>query len=262
MATYRLLQEMTRTEAKQLGPDAVLVFPTGATEQHGPHMPVGTDHFAVEHVARAGAEYAAAEIPVVVAPTLPFGSSHHHLPYGGTMSMSTETYFHTVYDLCESLIIGAYKRILILNGHGGNHEVVQLVARDLALKHPVHMAAASYWNIAWDALVAEDANGPGKLPGHAGFFETSVVMALRPELVREPRPHRDQVANTDPRGFSSIRIEHHNRWQAMDGYSDSPDRASAEYGNAFIQAAGKAVGQAIIDFYQSTVDFYQPNQLY
>lgn len=254
MATYRLLQELTRTEAKQLGPDAVLVFPTGATEQHGPHMPVGTDHFAVEHVARAAAEHAAADVPVVVAPTLPFGSSHHHLPFGGTMSMSTDTYFRAVYDLCESLIIGAYKRILILNGHGGNHELVQLVARDLALKHPVHMAAASYWNIAWDALVAEDANGPGMLPGHAGYFETSLVMALRPELVREPRPHRDKVSGTDARGFRSIRIESHNRWQAMDGFSDSPDRASAERGTAFLAAAGKAVGQAIVDSHRTTQD--------
>src|SRR5262249_11902179 len=133
MSNYRLFQELTRTEARNLGPSAVLLFPVGATEQHGPHLPVGTDHFAVEHIARAAADVAASQIPVVVTPPLPFGSSAHHIPFGGTMSLSTETYFRAVLELCEALILGDWRRIFILNGHGGNHEIVQLVARDLAL---------------------------------------------------------------------------------------------------------------------------------
>ena len=253
MATYRLFQELTRTEAKSLGRDAVLLFPVGATEQHGPHLPVGTDHFAVEHIARAAAEVAAQVVPVVVAPTLPFGSSHHHVPFGGTMSLSTETYYRTVYELCEALILGEYQRIFILNGHGGNHEIVQLVARDLALKHPVQMAAASYWNIAWEQFVAAEAHIGARLPGHAGFFETSLVMALRPELIREPRPHRDNVPNSDPRGFARpVRIETHGSWQSFDGYTDSPDRATTEKGRTFLDAAARAVGEAIVSFYQAT----------
>lgn len=251
--SYKLLQELTRTEAKHLGPEAVIVFPVGATEQHGPHLPTGTDHFAVEHIARAGAAVAAAHVPVVVAPTLPFGSSHHHIPFGGTMSLSTETYYRTVYELCEALILGAYRRIFILNGHGGNHELVQLVARDLALKHPVQMAAASYWNIAWDAFIEAGAHLGARLPGHAGFFETSLVMALRPDLIREPRPHRDHVPNADPRGFARpVRIETHGSWQSFDGYTDSPARATADHGRTFLDAAGQTVGEAILHFYRST----------
>jgi creatinine amidohydrolase len=251
--SYKLLQELTRTEAKHLGPEAVIVFPVGATEQHGPHLPTGTDHFAVEHIARAGAAVAAAHVPVVVAPTLPFGSSHHHIPFGGTMSLSTETYYRTVYELCEALILGAYRRIFILNGHGGNHELVQLVARDLALKHPVQMAAASYWNIAWDAFIEAGAHLGARLPGHAGFFETSLVMALRPDLIREPRPHRDNVPNADPRGFARpVRIETHGSWQSFDGYTDSPARATADHGRTFLDAAGQTVGEAILHFYRST----------
>ena len=251
--SYHLLQELTRTEAKQLGPDAVLVFPVGATEQHGPHLPVGTDHFAVEHIARGAAQVAAAEIPVVVAPTLPFGSSHHHIPFGGTMSLSTETYYRLVYELCETLIAGAYRRIFIVNGHGGNHEVVQLVARDLALKYPVQMAAASYWTIAWDGFVAEGAHLGARLPGHAGFFETSLVMALRPELIREPRPHRDNVPDADPRGFARpVRIETHGSWQSFDGYTDSPDRATAERGRTYLDIAAQTVGDAIVSFHRAT----------
>lgn len=253
MSNYHLFQELTRTEAKNFGPHAVLLFPVGATEQHGPHLPVGTDHYAVEHIARAAAQVAAAQVPVVVAPTLPFGSSHHHIPFGGTMSLSTEAYYRTVFELCEALILGDWKRIFILNGHGGNHEVVQLVARDLALKHPVGMAAASYWNIAWDKFIEAGANIGARLPGHAGFFETSVVMALRPELIREPRPARDNVPDSDPRGFARpVRIETHGSWQSFDGYTDSPARATADAGRTFLEAAAQTVGEAIVSFHKAT----------
>lgn len=253
MSRYHLFQELTRTEAKNLGPEAVLLFPVGATEQHGPHLPVGTDHFAVEHIARAAAKVASAQIPVVVAPTLPFGSSHHHIPFGGTMSLSTETYYRTVLELCETLIQGAWRRIFILNGHGGNHEIVQLVARDLALKHPVQMAAASYWNIAWDKFIEEKAHLGARVPGHAGFFETSLVMALRPDLIREPRPHRDNVPDADQRGFARpVRIETHGSWQSFDGYTDTPAKATAERGQTYLEAAAQSVGDALVSFYQAT----------
>jgi creatinine amidohydrolase len=253
MSNYQLFQELTRTEAKNLGPEAVLLFPVGATEQHGPHLPVGTDHFAVEKIARAAAQVAAAQVLVVVAPTLPFGSSQHHVPFGGTMSFSTETYYRVLLDLCEAMIHGAWRRIFILNGHGGNHEIVQLVARDLALKYPVQMAAASYWNIAWDKFVEAEAHIGARLPGHAGFFETSVVMALRPDLVREPRPQRDNIPDSDPRGFARpVRIETHGSWQQMDGYTDSPARATAERGRTFLDVAAQTVGEALVSFYNET----------
>jgi creatinine amidohydrolase len=128
-----------------------------------------------------------------------------------------------------------------------------LVARDLALKHPVQMAAASYWSIAWDKFIAAEAHIGARLPGHAGFFETSLVMALRPELIREPRPQRDHVPNSDPRGFGRpVRIETHGSWQGFDGYTDSPARATAEHGRTFLEAAAQSVGEAIVSFYKAT----------
>ncbi|HEX5506631.1 MAG TPA: creatininase family protein [Thermomicrobiales bacterium] len=248
--TRLLLQELTREEARAIAPRALVVFPTGATEQHGPHLPVGTDHFAVEHVAREAAALVAAEIPVVVAPTLPFGSSHHHLPFGGTMSLSTETYYRVLIDLAESLITDGFRRIFIVNGHGGNDELVQLAARDLALRHQASLAAASYWTIAWDALVGVEAHADGGLPGHAGAFESSLVLALRPELVQEPRPRRDDATGADPRGVRRpYRAEHHGSWQRMDGYTDSPARATAEHGRAYLAAAARAVADALREFY-------------
>jgi len=249
-----LFQEFTRTELRDLAPHALAVFPVGATEQHGPHLPVGTDCYAVEQIARDAAARVAGAIPVVVAPTLPFGSSHHHLPFGGTMSLGTEIYYRVMHDLVESLITDGFRRIFIVNGHGGNDEVVQLVARDLARTHPAHIAAASYWDIAWDALVAEDAHLSGGLPGHAGAFEASLVLALHPDLVREPRPHRDDVTVSDPRGHRAYRAEFHGRWEEVDGYSDSPDRATSERGRTYLAAVVHAVGDAFTAFYDAAGD--------
>lgn len=250
MTTRLLLQEITRTVAREQAAETLVVWPVGALEQHGPHLPVGTDYLTVESLSRAAAQQAAGQIPVLVAPTLPFGSSQHHLPFGGTMSLSTEVYYRIVYELAESLIISGFRKIFIVNGHGGNNELVQLVARDLALKHPVSMAAASYWTVAWDALVALDAHKPGRLPGHAGAFETSLILALHPDLVQEPRPHRDNVAGSDPRSFyRPYRAEHHGSWQAIDGYSDSPDRGDAEKGQAYWSAIVDALAAAMVEFY-------------
>src|SRR6266536_2260558 len=114
-----LFEEHTRTELRALAPDALLVLPVGATEQHGPHLPVG-----------------------------------------GTLSLGTETYYHVLSDLCESLITSGFRRIFILNGHGGNNELIQLVVRDLALKHSAFLAAASYWIVAWDGLVELQSHVP------------------------------------------------------------------------------------------------------
>ncbi len=251
MSNRLLLQEITRTESRNAASEALLVWPVGALEQHGPHLPVGTDYLTIESLTRQAASKAAESVPVIVAPTLPFGSSHHHLPFGGTMSLSTEAYYRTVYELAESLIISGYRRIFIVNGHGGNNELLQLVARDLALKHPASLAAASYWTVAWDALVAVDAHRPGRLPGHAGVFETSMMMEIRPDLVQSPLPHRDNVASTDPRSFyRPYRTEHHGSWQAIDGYSDSPDRATPEQGKAYFSAVTDALAAAMIEFYE------------
>jgi len=242
-----LFHELTR-EDLLAARESLLFLPVGATEQHGPHLPVGTDFLFVESIARKAAAAAAKKIPVLVAPTLPFGSSHHHLPFGGTLSLSTEVYHRTVYDLAESIITSGFRKLFILNGHGGNHEIIQLVIRDLALKYPVALAAGSYWDVAESELVAEDARTQGLLPGHAGAFETSLMLSLRPDLVREPRPVR---SNSPDQGIASYRCELHGFWQQSDGYTDSPARGTAANGEAYLAVTVQAVASAFVDFFHA-----------
>lgn len=250
-----LFHQLTREEINtRASAGAIAIIPVGATEQHGPHLPVGTDTYAVEHIVREASARIADEVPVLVTPTLPFGCSPHHLQFGGTLSFRSETYYALLTDLVESLIIDGFTRAMIVNGHGGNHELVQLVVRDLALKHPVNLAAASYWQMAADELTATGAHDRGRAPGHAGNFETSLVMALQPDLVIEPRTARDDDPSLiDPPTLTSrLRIERHDAWQHFDGFTDSPARATAEQGQTYLSAAISGVASTIEAFDQAT----------
>jgi creatinine amidohydrolase len=248
----KLFQEMNREQLRAAAPESLAVLPIGATEQHGPHLPTGTDCFAVEAVSRAAAAQLPDDVPTIVAPTLPFGSSHHHFVFGATLSLSTETYFRVLCDLVESLVTDGFTRIFLVNGHGGNHELAQLAARDMALRHPVRVAAGSYWNIAWSDLVAAEAHRGRRLPGHAGDFETSMMLALQPHLVPADRPHREGEFNTDPSGAAAAyRDERHGWWRDINGFTDSPDRALAENGERFRDAIVNGLARAFVEFYRA-----------
>lgn len=244
-----LLHEMTRVEAAARAAEALVILPVGATEQHGPHLPLGTDCLIVERIARAAAERARGEIDAIVAPTLPFGSSHHHLSFGGTISLATDRYYGALRDMVESLIIDGFRRVFILNGHGGNHEVIQLVARDLALRHPANIAAASYWEVARTAVTEREPALLGRIPGHAGHFETALILAIRPDLVAAPLPCRapDEVARLSipPTPF---RAERHGFWQRIDGHTDTPQEATAEFGRRLLALIVPAVASAFVAF--------------
>lgn len=243
------LHELNRVQLASLAPTALVLVPVGATEQHGPHLPVGTDFLVVEHVARAAAAEAAREVPLLVAPTLPYGSSHHHLPFGGTLSLSTETFFGAVFDLVVSLVRDGFRRVFLLNGHGGNDDLLRLVARDVSLQHAVDVAAASYWTIARKELVEAGAPGRGQLPGHAGFFETSLLLALRPDLVAAGRPERAPAERDRQRPYS---LEQHGAWQEIDGYTDSPAAADPSSGQRYLELIVRSVAAALVEFYRTT----------
>ena len=248
-ATRLFLHEITRQEAASRAADALVVLPVGATEQHGPHLPLGTDFLIVENITRAAAQEARRGIDILVAPTVQVGASHHHLPFGGTISLATECYYGALSDMVESLILSGFRRVFILNGHGGNHELIQLVARDLSLRHACNLGAASYWDLARETLAEREPNLRGHFPGHAGEFETSLIMALRPELVAAPLPHRTAEelvhAAIEPAPF---RVERHGFWKSIDGFTDSPDLADPELGQRLLEVIVPTVADVFVRF--------------
>ena len=250
MTSHVLLWEMTREQIRGFAPTATAVFPTAAVEQHGPHMAIATDTLAVTEICRRAAEIASKQTPVTVAPPLAFGSSHHHRPYSA-LSLSQDTFKQVVFEIAESLVLSGFKRIAVVNGHGGNDELVRVAAREISLKYPdVTIAASSYWTIAHAALVAEAKVGDhGQLPGHAGAFETSLVMALRPELVDAasfPKALPLPTTESQPINRPTL-IRAGSKLGDGPGYTDDPSKATAEAGNRYLDIVSRELAAFLVN---------------
>ncbi len=211
----------------------VVVAPIAACEQHSRHLPTFTDTLLVTAVAE-GVE---TRLPqeVLLLPTQWLGASSHHLRFGATLSAEVDTHITMLCDLLVPLLDDGYERLLILNGHGGNIDTMHVALRRLQPRYRERiLAAASYWELA-EKEMAGLAHGPRKGMGHACEFETSMVMALRPDLVRRDEI-RDDMLPDDPtlRGLYLAEDMHQRTDHGAVGY---PELASAEQGRAFLNAA-------------------------
>lgn len=246
--------QLTRDELAELAPDATVVVPLGSTEQHGPHLPVCVDTAIVTALTERAAAQAARDIPVVVAPTLPFGFAHHHLPFGGTISIDLTTYVDILTSIGRTLAADGFRRILFLNGHGGNDGPIRMVGDRLVVEDglDVHVAASSYWTIAQDAL---SGLGPdiGPVPGHAGTFETSCLLALHPDLVRVDRipPPEDGVTPLARVAMPGAVVRRPTTWEVSDGRTDDSRLATAEIGEKILTAITDQVARFIVDFHRA-----------
>ncbi|MGS2617949.1 creatininase family protein [Micromonospora sp. LZ34] len=220
-STVRWADASRQALAEQL-PEAVVLLPVGATEQHGPHLPTGTDALIAEAVCDAAARRAAARSPrpLIVAPSIPVGASDHHLPFGGTLSLSPETLSAVLLDLTRSIAMQGGRRLVLVNGHGGNVGVCHAAAAAASTRYGLAVGHVDYWRTA-------EAEPDVPVPGHAGEFETSLVLVLRPELVGE-RAGRSRVP--EPPAVPGVDLHTAEMWQAIDGYTDRPEAADADTG--------------------------------
>lgn len=241
----------TRTELSEQPPDLV-VIPVGALEQHGPHLPVGTDTFQVESIAHLAAERADGH-RVVVAPPVAFGCSDHHLPFGGTLSLSTSTLLAVLRDLIRTASASGFERVFILNGHGGNQEVVVLAARDGAQEFGIAVGAGSWWEIARAALVDAGAADGALMPGHAGGFETAMMTNILDRTFDRLPPPSVAFGATDPRSpAAAYRTERPTGWSDTDGYTDDPAVFDGADGARFLDIAATVVGESLARFVRDT----------
>jgi creatinine amidohydrolase len=226
--------EMTWPQLRQVSRDATLVVaPIAACEQHSLHLPAFTDTFLVTAVAE-GLEQ---RLPgkALLLPTLWFGASSHHLRFGATLSAEVDTHTTMLCDLLVPLLEDGHRRFLVLNGHGGNIDTMHVALRRLMLRYRDRiLSAASYWELAEKELAAL-AEGPRKTMGHACEFETSMMLALRPELVRRDQV-RDDPPNDDP-VLRGLFLAEDMKTRTDHGAVGYPERASAEKGRAFLAAA-------------------------
>jgi creatinine amidohydrolase len=241
------------SEVAQLDRDrTVAVFPTAAVEQHGPHLPLDTDTYLCTRVVEEAAARADQLEPVLVAPTLAFGSSGHHMAFAGTLSLTAGTFLAVIEELGGNLAQHGFRRLLVVNGHGGNSALVRVAVQQLANRTAVLAAAVDYWALAADTASEVRDSPPGGM-AHACEFETSLMLHLRPESVRrdlvrreipEPRFTSERLDLTSPGKVGAGWRTHE---LSTSGVLGAPDVASAEKGERLFEACVAGLAQLIAE---------------
>lgn len=180
----RLLAELSGpATARVLGPESVLVVPTGAMEHHGPHLPLITDALIAESVATAAVERAAAAgLDVWQLPTLTYTKSDEHSWASGTVWVSWQTLMSTLVDMGRSVAATPARRLVFLNGHGGNTALLGVALREIRRLHGL-LTFSMPAGVQIAGAGGEHEPDEHGLGIHAGYGETSLVLHLRPDLV-------------------------------------------------------------------------------
>src|SRR2546423_1321269 len=169
----------------EAGRDTVVIA-FGATEQHGPHLPLATDALLGDHMARLVAD----RLDAFVAPTVRVGCSEHHLEFPGTLSVSEETFHAVVADLVRSLARGGFRRVVLVPTHGGNFGPLARALEKLGPVEGLEVSALTDLSALFAiAQLGADEHGVPLTEGglHAGEWETSMLMSIHPELVHLER---------------------------------------------------------------------------
>lgn len=161
-----------------------ILVPLGALEQHGPHLPLGTDSIIAEKVAERAADRLGG---IVVAPCIPMGCSDHHLAFAGTASLPKDVVAGFVRSVVSTLLGHGFRRAYLWSAHAGNNPALSDAVAALSDEFPGRVAALVQWPMQRRALhdwaESELGMAPQRVGSHAGHFETSIMLALAPDLV-------------------------------------------------------------------------------
>lgn len=184
-----ILQEMTWADVKEyLKSCDMVIIPMGSTEQHGPHLPLGTDFYEATEISKR----ISAGTGVIVAPVLMAGYSVYHSGFPGTLSLKPETMEAVLFETAEMLIKYGFRRFMFFNYHGGNNIVGSNVIHKIN-----HKTNAIAINIGIGAPFARPEEDAAPFDYHAGIGETSIMLYLKPELVKMDRVEKPRITFSD-----------------------------------------------------------------
>lgn len=235
-STYNLLKKAS---------DYVVLLPLGAIEQHGPHLSVSTDTDIVSSIASLVEKKLAED--VLLCPALCFGSSNHHLLFGGTISLSPNTYTQVIVEMVEALIISGFQRIVLLNGHGGNIIPVKQALAILSLKYDAtnnfNLALTTYWEVGGKKFAGDPPMESAAL-SHACEYETSMMLHLFPkkvfmdEVSRAKRPDKNgYLAFESDEEYKGVSMAKQTQFISSNGCSGEPQLGTAAKGEHLINHA-------------------------
>ena len=227
------LNEMTWPAVAALSKDTPVVIPVAALEQHGHHLPVFTDSILVGEIARRAEAHF--QKRVLFTPVMWLGNSAHHLDFCGTMSAAPRTYIDLLVDVLENFINHGFRRIVILNGHGGNNVPGEQAIFEVRQKHrqrdDLLLIFACYWALGSKPHETEPTLEQSAM-GHACEWETSMILSLAPQLVGDYK----RVEPVEPAGAFEPA---HRAWTTKDrsaaGHIGNPRVASTAKGETLLR---------------------------
>lgn len=246
--------QLTSGQLEELDRNIPVLMVLSATEQHGPHLPLATDRLIGEFFSHRLQE--AVFDRLLILPPVAVGCSDHHMDFAGTLSLSHESFRRQVRDIIGSVIRHGFRKILLLNSHGGNQAIGQVLLEQLGYENPgAHVAMVTWWRIAAEQLFGITETGPGGV-GHAGEFETSLMLLIAPELVVKERFYPKGNRPTFPwaegdmlRGAGASYFRNM-KAMTMNGVFGEPAAASKEKGQQIADAVVAALSRIVEDLYR------------
>lgn len=232
----------------------VAVIPVGATEVHGLHLPFGNDTYQVEEVARLSAERALEQdAQVLVLPSLPYGIDANLLEFPYTLHIAPTTMMQVLGDLIKSMRHHGVRKVMLLNGHGGNCSTLETLIRELQGQVDTFVAMVNFWMVAAD--VADEVRETTQIE-HACEIETSYALALYPEKVRmdlaEPTTtNESRLPLLQKYGGKFSRPWH---LYTNNGGVGDPTKASKEKGKRIIQVTVERLAEAMVELSQAEMN--------
>ncbi len=230
--------------------DAIVIVPIGATEQHGPHLPSMVDWRCAQEVSHRAARIMTRSHPTIVAPTIPYGMSEHHMSLNGTITLDYATMNAVIRCVVMSALRHGFKRIFVLNGHGGNTTALQNMIGELTVETRLPLATGTYWDIAASSIAKLLEKQKALL--HACEAETSMIMAMAPELVNPQE--LSQMHGPYIPGLAAIPTVNEGvyRWRQLSsrspiGVIGDASAASAEKGEKLLTAISADVAEALLN---------------
>ena len=232
--------------------NTVIVLPTGAIEQHGPHLPCSVDSVISSGVAGHALARLPADIPAYAIPPITYGKSDEHLHFPGTLTLSGDTLLHTLLEIAESLYRAGFRKLLMINGHGGQPQVLQMASREMRLRHgDMILIPHDVFNVP-NSEKQFLSPQEQKMAMHAGHSETALMLALAPECVHMARA----VANFPP-PFPCPTLSKGRpaaAWASYDfgpsGVIGAPTTATLEQGQGLLESLAVSWAQAISEIHR------------
>ena len=262
MLPRRYWHEMTTLEffAEDVA-DWIGVLPVAAIEQHGPHLPVYTDTCIAEGMIRRSIELLPDGVPVTFLPVQSIGKSDEHISFPGTITSTWETTTKYWLDIGDSVARAGLCKLIIVNAHGGNVPMIDIVARELRLRHDMLAVATGWSRFGYPEGVPSPQEALYGI--HGGDIETSLMLHLRPDLVRMEKAEDFRSAQLDfIQEFKHLRAHGAVQfgWKAQDlnpnGAIGNARAASAEKGKAILDHQARAFVELCGD-----VHAFDPNRL-